>query len=46
MENEKLYSPISGYLGLVMVLLLIGLPVLMIVFLKMIWAVAEWFFLG
>lgn len=30
----------SGYLGLVMVLLLIGVPVLMIVFLKMLWAIA------
>lgn len=40
MEQEKSYSPMSGYAGLVMVLLLIGLPVLMIIFLKMVWAVA------
>ena len=35
MEKEKKYSPMSGYIGLLMVLLLIGIPILGIIFVKM-----------
>ncbi|MCK4361601.1 MAG: SPFH domain-containing protein [Bacteroidales bacterium] len=35
MKKEKLYSPVSGYLGLFIVLILIILPVLGMIFLKM-----------
>ena len=40
MKNEKSYSPMSGYLMLLMVLLLIAIPVLGIIYMKMIWLVA------
>jgi len=40
MEKERLYSPMSGYLGLLMVLLFIGIPILGIVFMKMLWLIA------
>ncbi len=35
MKKEKLYSPVSGYLGLFIVLLLIIIPVLGMIFMKM-----------
>jgi len=40
MENEKLYTPISGYVGLVMVLILIAFPLLGIIFLEQLWLIA------
>ena len=39
MKEEKAYLPMSGYLGLLMVLILIAFPVLGIVFMKMIWLI-------
>lgn len=44
MEKEKSYSPANGYLMLLVVFLLIAVPVLGIIFLKMIWLVAILFF--
>jgi len=38
--KEKLYSPMSGYIGLVMVLLLIALPVLGLIFYRWMWLIA------
>jgi len=40
MKNEKQFSPISGYLMLSVILILVILPVLGIIFLKMIWGAA------
>lgn len=39
MKEESGYSPMSGYLALVIIILLIGLPILAIVYMKMIWTV-------
>ena len=39
MKEEKGYSPVSGYLALVIIILLVGIPVLAIIYLKMIWTV-------
>ena len=44
MEKEKSFSPINGYLMLLVVLILIALPVLGFIFAKMIWMVAILFF--
>lgn len=40
MDQEKSYSAMSGYIGLIMVLLLLGVPVFFVVLFKMIWAIA------
>lgn len=40
MEKEIKYSPMSGYIGLLMILLLIGIPTLGIIFVKMLWLIA------
>lgn len=40
MKNEKEFNPISGYLMLTVILLLIIFPVLGLIFMKMIWLVA------
>ncbi len=39
MKEETGYSPMSGYVALVIIILLISVPVLAIIFLKMIWTV-------
>ncbi len=39
MKEEKTYLPMSGYLGLLMVLIFIALPVLGLVFMKMLWLI-------
>lgn len=44
MEKEKSFSPINGYLMLLVILILIALPVLGFIFAKMIWMVAILFF--
>lgn len=44
MEKEKSFSPINGYLMLLVVFILIALPVLGFIFAKMIWMVAILFF--
>jgi regulator of protease activity HflC (stomatin/prohibitin superfamily) len=38
--KEKMYSPMSGYIGIVMVLILIGLPILGLVLYNMYWLIA------
>jgi len=40
MEKEKSYSPMSGYIGLLMVFVIIIAPVLGLIFLKMLWLIA------
>ena len=40
MQNEKKFNPVSGYLMLTVILLLIIFPVLGLIFMKMIWLVA------
>jgi len=40
MEKEKLYSPMSGYVGLLMSLVLIGVPVAMLIVYQMLWLIA------
>ena len=39
MKEESGYSPMSGYIALVIIILLIGLPILAIIYMKMIWTV-------
>jgi len=39
MKEEKTFLPMSGYLGLLMVLIFIGIPVLGLIFMKMIWLI-------
>lgn len=39
MNKEQEFSPISGYIALVVIILLIAIPVLSIIYLKMIWTV-------
>ncbi len=40
MEKEKLYTPMSGYIGLVMALLLIGVPIALMVRYQILWLIA------
>ncbi|HNS17922.1 MAG TPA: SPFH domain-containing protein [Bacteroidales bacterium] len=40
MEREKSYSPMSGYVGLVIALLLIGVPVALLVRYQILWLIA------
>ena len=40
MEKEIKYSPMSGYIGLLMVLLLLGIPLIGIILIKMLWLIA------
>jgi len=44
MEKEKSYSPLNGYLMFLVVLILIAVPVLGLIYAKMIWMVAILFF--
>jgi regulator of protease activity HflC (stomatin/prohibitin superfamily) len=37
MEKEKIYNPMSGYIGLLMVLILIGLPILIVIVYQLMW---------
>lgn len=39
MEKEKLYRPVSGYLGLLMVLALIGVPLYLIITIRLLWSI-------
>ncbi len=39
MKTEKLFSPISGGVGILLILLLVGLPILAIIFMKMVFTV-------
>lgn len=40
MEKEKLYYPMSGYIGLLMILVLIGVPIALLVLYKPLWLLA------
>ncbi len=40
MEKEKLYSPMSGYVGLLMSLILIGVPIALLIVHQMMWMIA------
>ncbi|MDD5695762.1 MAG: SPFH domain-containing protein, partial [Bacteroidales bacterium] len=40
MEKEKLYTPVSGYLGLFVAFLLIGVPIALLILYKPLWLIA------
>jgi len=39
MKQEKIFKPVSGYFALLVILLLIGLPVLAVVYYQMVWTI-------
>ncbi len=40
MEKERLYSPMSGYVGLLLSLVLVGVPVALLIVYQMLWMIA------